>query len=231
MDFTRRHKWEMEPSEAVALQKEMAGEIRLQNELPKALDRVAGVDVSYEKHGDLFYAGVVVLSFPDLAVVEEASCRQRQKFPYIPGLLSFRELPVVLEAFRSLKSDPDVVLVDGQGIAHPRRLGLAAHLGLWLDRPTIGCAKSRLCGVHDNPGPERGARVPLRDGEETIGQVVRTRDGVKPMYISPGHKVDIETAAEIALACGGGYRLPEPTRQAHLYTNRLRLADRPGCRS
>ncbi|HKL48503.1 MAG TPA: endonuclease V, partial [Desulfuromonadales bacterium] len=132
----------------------------------------------------------------------------------------------VLEAFRSLKAVPDVVLVDGQGIAHPRRLGLAAHLGLWLDLPTIGCAKSRLCGSHGEPLQARGARVPLLDGDELIGEVVRTRDGVKPLYISPGHKVDIETAADFVLTCGGGYRLPEPTRRAHLYTNRLRLADR-----
>jgi len=224
--FSRRHSWDLEPREAISLQKDLAGEVRTENDLPDKIRRVAGIDVSYEKHGDLFYAGVVVLSYPDLSLVEEASCRQRVTFPYIPGLLSFRELPAVLEAFRSLKAVPDVVLVDGQGIAHPRRLGLAAHLGLWLDLPTIGCAKSRLCGSHGEPLQARGARVPLLDGDELIGEVVRTRDGVKPLYISPGHKVDIETAADFVLTCGGGYRLPEPTRRAHLYTNRLRLADR-----
>lgn len=231
MDFSRRHSWSMEPREAIALQRELAGRIRLENDLPGSIGRVAGVDVSYEKHGNLFYAGVVVLSLPSLALVEEVGARRQVTFPYIPGLLSFRELPVVLEAFRKLRTTPELVLVDGQGIAHPRRLGLASHLGLWLDLPTIGCAKSRLCGSHEEPGPERGARVPLVDGDEVIGQVVRTRDRVKPMYISPGHKVDVDTAAELALSCGGGYRLPEPTRSAHLFTNSLRLADRQGAES
>jgi deoxyribonuclease V len=190
--------------------------------LPRPLRTVAGVDVSYEKHGDLFFAAVVVLSFPELESVEEAFAASRVTFPYIPGLLSFRELPVVLEAFRSLRTVPDAVLVDGQGIAHPRRLGIASHLGLWLDLPTVGCAKSRLCGEHPPPGTRRGDQVPLTLDGERIGTVLTTRDRVKPLFVSPGHKTDIAAATELALACARRYRMPEPTRLAHHLTNKLR---------
>jgi deoxyribonuclease V len=222
MDFSELHDWSMDYREAVRLQKELAGRVVLADHLPRTIKTVAGVDVSYEKHGDQFFAGVVVLSFPDLRVVEEAGARDRVTFPYIPGLLSFRELPVLLEAFRHLKTVPDVILVDGQGIAHPRRLGIASHLGLWLDLPTVGCAKSRLCGEHPPAGPRRGDSAPLCIEGNPVGVVLTTRDGVKPLYISPGHKVDIPAAAELVLACGTRYRMPEPTRLAHLLTNRLR---------
>lgn len=222
MDVPCLHDWSMNFREAVALQRELAARVLLVDGLHRPLQRVAGVDVSYEKHGDLFFAAVVVLSFPDLEPCEEAFAVDRVTFPYIPGLLSFRELPVVLEAFRCLHTVPDVVLVDGQGIAHPRRLGIASHLGLWLDLPTVGCAKSRLCGEHSSPGAHRGDQVPLTLDGERIGTVLTTRDRVKPLYVSPGHKTDIPTATEIALACVRRYRMPEPTRLAHLLTNRLR---------
>jgi len=137
------------------------------------------------------------------------------RFPYVPGLLSFRECPGVLGAFRKLKRQPDLMLVDGHGIAHPRRIGIAAHLGLLLDLATVGCAKSRLCGAHDEPGLERGCRAPLTDDSETIGAVLRTRTNVKPIYVSVGHRITLDEAVEHALSCGGGYRLPEPTRLAH----------------
>lgn len=222
MDFPRLHSWDLSYREAAALQRELSQQLVLRNELPETVCWVAGVDVSYEKHGQLFYAAAVVLSFPGLEVQEEASAAGRVTFPYIPGLLSFRELPIVLQAFRRLRTVPDVVLADGQGIAHPRRLGIASHLGLWLDLPTIGCAKSRLCGEHAPPGRRRGDWVPLLAEGEEIGAVLTTRDGVKPLYISPGHRVDLPAAVDLVLACGRGYRLPEPTRRAHLLTNRLR---------
>ena len=222
MQFAELHPWEMGYREAVALQRRLAERVELHPPPGWTPRSVAGVDVSYEKHGDLFFAGVVVLRLPDLTPLATAAAHDRVTFPYIPGLLSFRELPVLLEAFRRLPLVPDVVLVDGQGIAHPRRLGLASHLGLWLGIPTVGCAKSRLCGEHPPPGRRRGDRVPLCQGGEEIGAVLTTRDNVKPLYISPGHRMDIATAVDLTLACGGRYRLPEPTRQAHLLTNRLR---------
>lgn len=222
MDFSELHEWTVEYSEAVVLQRELAARVRLDCPLPDPIRTLAGVDASYEKNGDHFFASVVVLSYPDLQVLEIASASSRVTFPYIPGLLSFRELPVVLEAFRNLKTLPDVVLVDGQGIAHPRRLGLASHLGLWLGLPAIGCAKTRLCGECEEPGPRRGDRVPLWLGGEEVGRVLTTRDGISPLYISPGHLVGIEEATELVLNCCRGYRMPEPTRLAHLETNRRR---------
>jgi deoxyribonuclease V len=223
VQFRELHGWDLSCLEAIALQKELAGKISLQDELPSFPETVAGVDVSYQRHGELFFAAVVVLRLADLTVVEEVTSCRRTTFPYVPGLLSFRELPVVLDAFRRLQQAPDAVLVDGQGIAHPRRLGLASHLGLWLDLPTIGCAKSRLCGDHGAVGSQRGDRVPLLlDGDE-IGAVLTTRSGVKPLYISPGHRISVTSAAELILCCGGRYRLPEPTRRAHHLANRTRL--------
>ncbi len=222
MDFPFLHDWQMDYRQAVALQRILAERLVCRNCLPRPVRTVAGVDVSYEKHGQLFFAGIVVLSLPALEVLEEASAVGRVSFPYIPGLLSFRELPILLEAFRSLRTVPDAILVDGQGMAHPRRLGLASHLGLWLELPTVGCAKSRLCGEHPEPGERRGDQVPLRLAGEDVGVVLTTRDRIKPLYISPGHKIDIAAAADLVLACGRRYRLPEPTRLAHHLTNRLR---------
>jgi len=209
--------------EARELQRELAERVVVEDRLPRTVRLVAGVDVSYERHGDLFFAGVVVLSLPDLVVIEEAGASDRVSFPYIPGLLSFRELPVVLAAFRRLRTVPDAVLVDGQGIAHPRRLGIASHLGLWVNLPTVGCAKSRLCGDHTAPGRQRGDVVPLILEGSPVGAVLTTRDNVKPLYISPGHQTDIASSVELVLACGTRYRMPEPTRLAHHLTNRLRI--------
>lgn len=222
MNFPLLHDWAVDYRQAVALQRELAERVSLQSTLPAPLATVAGVDVSYEKHGDLFFAGIVVLSFPALEVVEEASACGRIAFPYIPGLLSFRELPILLEACRRLRTVPDAVLVDGQGVAHPRRFGLASHLGLWLQRPTVGCAKSRLCGEHAEPGRRRGERVPLVHRGEEVGTVLTTRDGVKPLFVSAGHAIDLPSATELTLACCRRYRMPEPTRLAHHLTNRLR---------
>ena len=159
-----------------------------------------------------------------LEVVERVGVVERVTFPYVPGLLSFRECPPVLAAFEKLKTVPDVVMCDGQGIAHPRRIGIASHLGLWLALPTIGCAKSLLCGTYEEPGPERGARSPLIDKGEVIGAVVRSRARVKPLYVSPGHLCDLESAVNVVLACSVKYRLPVPARLAHETVNDLRRA-------
>ncbi len=159
-------------------------------------------------------AGVVVWDVEAKVVVEEQTACMRVRFPYVPGLLSFREAPAVLAAIGKLQVQPDVVLCDGHGYAHPRRFGLACHVGLWLDRPSLGCAKSRLTGTHDEPAPRRGAVAPLWDGDEQIGQVLRTRDRVKPVYVSIGHRIDLATAVRLVLACATRYRLPEPIRLA-----------------
>ncbi|MDG5467859.1 deoxyribonuclease V [Deltaproteobacteria bacterium IMCC39524] len=223
MKFSPLHSWNLSTKEAIALQKELAKHIVLHDFVPVAPRVVAGVDVSYAKIATQFHAAVVLLDYASMEILETAAASGDVNFPYVPGLLSFRELPILLQAFRKLKTVPNVILVDAQGIAHPRRLGLASHLGLWLDLPTIGCAKSRLCGEFEEPAPEKGAWTSLRDGEESIGRVLRTKNRVKPLYISPGHKIDCRRSGEIVLQCGRGYRLPEPTRQAHLLSNRVRL--------
>jgi len=177
--------------------------------------QVAGVDVGFEQDGAVTRAAVVVLSFPELKPVEHAIARQPTRFPYVPGYLSFREIPAVLVALKKLKTKPDLLLCDGQGLAHPRRFGLACHLGLLTDRPSIGVAKSLLIGEHGRLAQKRGSWVPLKDGEETIGAALRTRDGVKPVYVSIGHRISLETAIDYVLRCTTKYRLPETTRAAH----------------
>ena len=223
MNFPDLHPWPTRAREAIALQRQLAAQVSLSCGPTLRPRRVAGVDVSHEIHGQRLFAAVVVLSWPDLQPLATASAEAEASFPYIPGLLSFRELPVLLEAFRRLPLRPDLVLVDGQGVAHPRRLGLASHLGLWLELPTIGCAKSRLCGEHGPPGLYKGDQVPLIvDGEE-LGALLTTRDKVKPLYLSPGHRIDLAGAIPLVLSCTPRYRLPEPTRLAHQLTNQLRL--------
>lgn len=184
---------------------------------------MAGTDVSTQ--GDRAYATAVVLSFPDLSVVEVRGAETPLSFPYVPGLLSFREIPSVAEALRRVESEVDAVICDAQGLAHPRRLGLASHLGLLLDMPCIGCAKSRLVGKHEEPGREKGSAVDLMDRGEIVGKVVRTRDGVSPVYVSVGNRIDLESSVELVLACCTKYRLPETTRQAHNAANRLRRGE------
>jgi deoxyribonuclease V len=209
------HKWNLSPAGAISLQKKLAPRVIPRGRL-KNIRLVAGCDISSSIYSDEARAGAVVLSFPGLEVVEEKVVKGRVNFPYIPGLLSFREGPLLLEAFSLLKSDPDVVFFDGQGFAHPRRFGLASHLGLWLDRPSVGCAKSRYVGEYEEPGRERGCWSPLKDkNTETIGAVLRTRTGVKPIFVSIGHKVDLEEAVRLTLLVHGGYRIPQPTRLAH----------------
>ena len=220
------HAWDLSPRDAIALQNSLRTRVRLQTP-PGCLRTVAGADISFNKHDDTLYAGIVVLRLPDLVAVEEVGVITRTKFPYVPGLLSFREAPAILEAWELLRAEPDAVLFDGQGIAHPRRFGIAAHVGLWLDRPTWGCAKSLLVGRYEEPAAARGSSSPLLDKGETIGAVLRTKDGVAPVFVSPGNWMDLETAVALTLRCGGGYRVPEPTRRAHLLVNALRRGERP----
>ena len=189
---------------------------------PRSVRRVAGADISYDRGSDHFFAAIVVLALPGLEIVETASAEGRSPFPYIPGLLSFREGPLLMRAFRKLKARPDLVLFDGHGIAHMRGIGIASHLGLLLDLPAVGCGKSRLVGEHAEPGARVGAQTPLRYEDRTIGAVVRTRKGVKPIFVSPGHRIGHAAAVRWTLKCCAGYRLPEPTRQAHLLSNELR---------
>ncbi|HUD70367.1 MAG TPA: deoxyribonuclease V [Dongiaceae bacterium] len=229
------HPWPRDPAAARALQAALAERVSLRG-APRRVTRVAGADVAFMPGGTHLVAAVVVLDFPRLLPVESAVVRRRVRFPYVPGLLSFREAPAILAAFERLRSRPDLLLCDGQGIAHPRRLGLASHLGLLLGIPTVGCAKSRLVGAHAEPGLRRGHRAPLLFGGRQVGWVLRTCDRVRPLYVSPGHRMSLAAAAAWTLACGAGFRLPEPTRLADRLVGRLAHAatigngGRPGAR-
>lgn len=196
------------------VQEELRAQVRIADEFG-ALTTVAGVDAGFEDEGATARAAVVVLSFPGLEPLDYAVARGPARFPYIPGFLSFREAPVILDALAMLAVAPDLVICDGQGIAHPRRLGIASHLGVLSGLPTIGCAKSLLVGSHPPLPDERGARVPLTHRREQVGWLLRTRPGVKPVYVSPGHRVALASAAELVMACVTRYRLPETTRYAH----------------
>jgi deoxyribonuclease V len=215
------HSWKVTPQEAIRIQEELRKRLRLR--APKGVFRtIAAADVSYSLADDRLYAAFLLFSHPDLALMESASARGRVSFPYIPGLLTFREAPILLKAFSRLKARPDLLLFDGQGIAHPRSMGIAAHMGILLDLPAIGCAKSRLFGEGAEPDPDQGSFTPLLDHGRTVGMIVRTRAGVKPVYVSPGHRVDLDTSVRILLSLCRGYRIPEPLRQAHIFVNQLR---------
>jgi len=223
------HSWNLSYSQARDCQKGLASKVRFTS-LKKPPELIAGIDCAFSKDGKKIVAAVVVLKLPDFALIETASAVRKVTFPYIPGLLSFREAPVCIAAVEKLKIKPDVFIIDGQGIAHPRRLGLAAHLGLFFDKPTIGCAKSRLTGTYEEPGLEKGSHALLKDKSdvvstqyETIGAVLRTRTNVKPVFVSVGNKCRLRDAIEITLACAVKYRLPEPTRLAHQLVSKLRL--------
>lgn len=220
------HAWNLSPSEAIALQRDLAAQVRCADDLGP-VRTIAGVDVSMQRFADEGFAAIVVLSVPDMAVMEVAGARLPLTMPYIPGLLSFREVPLVLAAYERLEIKPDLLMVDGHGRAHPRRIGIASHLGLVLDRPTIGCAKSLLVGTHESLAEARGSTAALVHHGETVGYAVRTKDRVNPVFVSCGHRVSNETAVRWVLDCARGYRLPEPTRQAHLASNALRRAGQP----
>jgi deoxyribonuclease V len=206
------HPWGVSPEEAMAIQQELRGKVSTERGFDE-IQTVAGVDVGFK--GDMARAAVVVLSYPGLEPLAQSVAEVPVQFPYVPGLLAFREAPAALAALEKLTTEPDLFIFDAQGLAHPRRMGLATHLGVLIDRPSIGCAKSRLCGDHAELPTEAGSYTTLYDGDEVIGAVVRSRTGVAPLYVSIGHKVDLETAIEVVLQCCRGYRLPETTRYAH----------------
>lgn len=210
----RRHPWPRTVAQARALQERLRGHVVARDRLG-AVRAVAGIDVGFEDGGRITRAAVVVLDFPALTLREQAIARVPTRFPYVPGYLSFREIPAALAALAKLKARPDLLLCDGQGLAHPRRFGLACHLGVLTGIATIGVAKSRLIGEHATLPRAKGSRVPLRDGSEVIGTVLRTRAGVRPLYISVGHRVSLKTAIRYVLRCTPRYRLPETTRLAH----------------
>jgi deoxyribonuclease V len=215
------HSWDLTPKKAIQIQIELAGKLEFLP-LSQKICLVAGADISCSKKDPLLYAAVVVLDITTFKIIEVQYEVGEVSFPYIPGLLGFRELPILCKAFEKIESKVDVVVCDGQGIAHPRRLGLAAHLGLFLNIPTIGCAKSRLVGDFDIPAQVRWATSPLIYKENEVGKVMRSRLGVNPLFISPGNRMDIEGSIGIVKQCTTKYRLPEPTRLAHLFVNRLR---------
>ena len=208
------HDWRLTPAQAIALQKKLAGQVIVGDQLGE-IKRVAGIDVGFESNNTITRAAVAVLSFPQLMLVDYSVYRTPTEFPYIPGLLSFREIPAVLKAMATLKQAPDLVLCDGQGLAHPRRFGIACHLGVITGLPTIGVAKTRLFGQYADPPQQRGRWTMLKDNGDTLGVVLRTRINVKPLYISVGHKIALETAIAYVMACTPRYRLPETTRWAH----------------
>ncbi len=208
------HQWDLTPQAAIALQNELAAQVIHDTPIDlAAVELIAGVDVSVRDY--VSRAAVVVMRFPSLEIIETVTASQPTPFPYIPGLLSFREGPVLLQAFAQLQHTPDVYMFDGMGRIHPRRLGIAAHIGLWLDAPTIGCGKTHLVGNYDPPGSEAGEYSLLTHKGEQLGVVLRTRRNVKPVYISPGHLCDIESARLLTIACTTKYRLPQPIRAAH----------------
>ncbi len=209
------HTWQLNVAQALDIQRRLSKQVSWTGEVIEP-SFIAGVDIAVGKANEMAQAAVVVLSHPELRLVAIELVQGRLEFPYIPGLLSFRESPLILAACRKLSLTPDLIIVDGQGVAHPRRLGLASHLGLFLDVPTIGCAKSRLCGSHIIPGEESGNYTELVDSGEVIGAALRTKTGVKPLYVSTGHKISLKNAIYWVLQCCRGYRLPEPTRLAHL---------------
>ncbi|MBI4579879.1 MAG: endonuclease V [Planctomycetes bacterium] len=215
------HRWSLTPRQAIALQQRLRGRVRVEP-LVWPVRRVAGADMAFSPDGRRCVAGVVVYDLQTHEVVEQALAWRDVRFPYVPGLLSFREAPAVLAAVRKLKIPPDAFILDAQGYSHPRRLGLASHVGLLMESPTVGCAKSRLCGTHDDPPAWPGTFAPLRDGDEVIGAVLRTRPGVKPVYVSVGHRVTLDDAVRLVMTCVTRYRVCEPTRLAHQLVTRHR---------
>ena len=223
--YRNLHSWSVTPSEAQAIQNRLRAAVRVEPLDVGALRTVAGADLSFDKGSDTVFAGVVVLRLPTMELVEKAGVRTQAVFPYIPGLLSFRETPPILEAWEKLGTRPDALICDGQGLAHPRRFGIACHLGLLLDLPAVGCAKSILTGRHGPVGEAPGDWAPLTDRGEVIGAALRTRAGVSPVYVSVGHRCDLPSAIALVQRCAGPTRVPETTRHAHLFVNALRRGE------
>lgn len=222
MRVTSLHSWAVNPIQAIAIQKDLSERIDLRLPRDFSLRYVAGADVSVDRERERIYAAVVVLSVPDLMVVEIRQSAMPPEFPYVPGLLTFREGKVLAAAFEQVQTPCDLVVFDGQGLAHPRGLGIASHFGLLLGIPTVGVGKSKLVGDYGEPGPDKGSSSPLLYKGERVGTVLRTRRGVRPVFVSPGNLIDHASAVDVVLGTCTRYRLPEPTRQAHLEAGRLR---------
>ncbi|HUU13352.1 MAG TPA: deoxyribonuclease V [Terriglobia bacterium] len=218
-----RPRWNLSPRQAARLQERLRERVVLEDDF-KTIRYVAGADLAFDPETDQAFAGVIVYRFPEVEEVERRSARRKLRFPYVPGLLSFREGPALLAAFARLRTEPDLILIDGHGRAHPRLFGIACHLGVLLDKPTIGCAKSLLVGTHYEPGAKAGSSSPLVYHGDRVGVVLRTRDGVKPIYVTTGHRVSLDTAVRLVRQCLDGYRIPKPTRQADHYVRDLRRA-------
>jgi deoxyribonuclease V len=222
MQYRELHPWHVSVTEAQRIQQRLRRHIQVGTYV-RDIHHIAGADIAIAPATATIYAGVVVLDYGTLAVVERKSLVSSTDFPYIPGLLSFREAPALLQVFAQLDTTPDDVVFDGQGIAHPRGLGIASHMGLLLDVPAIGCAKSRLTGRHEEPPPHRGAHTPLYGGYgQVLGAVLRTKDRTRPVFVSVGHKIELSQALDILLHCHRGYRIPEPTRLADQYVGTIR---------
>ncbi len=226
MKYLKLHPWNVNYKEAVEIQKRLKKQIILKNSFKNLNGKlIAGADVSYDKEIDRFYAGVVVFELQTMQKIEEVTASGKVSFPYIPGLLSFRESPILLRAFSKVKKTPDIIILDAQGIAHPRGIGLASHIGLLLNKPSIGCAKTRLIGEYDNVGKEAGCYSQLTIKGKAVGVVLRTRKNVKPVFVSPGHKIDLAMSIDLVLKSCRGYKLPEPTRQAHNLVTKVRKGE------
>lgn len=221
MKIRQLHEWNVTPERAREIQNELRDKIKLQR-LSAPIRLVAGADVSYSRKLERCFAAVTVFEYPAMRIVEQCNAIGEVSFPYVPGYLSFREAPILLKALERLSSLPDLMMFDGQGIAHPRQMGLATHLGIILDRPTIGCAKTRLFGQYEMPMEIQGCWTELRERGKLIGAVLRTRDRVKPLFVSPGHKITLDEAIEWVLRTITQYRIPEPIRRSHIAVNQLR---------
>ena len=216
-------RWNLTPREAMRVQARWRERVILDDQFG-TIRTVAGADLAFDPETNLAFGGVIVYRFPEMEEVERRMARRKLRFPYVPGLLSFRESPVLLAAFARLRTEPDLILIDGHGRAHPRLFGIACHLGVLLDKPTIGCAKSLLVGEHDEPGTRAGSTAPLVFHGERVGIVLRTRDNVKPIYVTIGHRVALESAVSLVRQCLDGFRIPKPTREADHYVRELRRA-------
>ena len=221
MKYKNLHPWNINPKEGIKVQKRLKNKL-IFNEGKFSIEKICGTDVSYDKSKNMLFSAVIVLSYLDMNVIEEQTAVTECTFPYVPGLLSFREVPALLKAFDKIKNIPDIVICDGQGIAHPRGIGLASHLGLILDLPTIGCAKKRLFGEYSEIGNSKGDYSYISDGNKNIGIVLRTRTNIKPVFVSQGYKIGINFSREIILNCCKKYRIPEPIRKAHNMVNIVR---------
>jgi deoxyribonuclease V len=218
-----RSRWDLAPREAMRLQERLRKRVVLEDRFD-AVRTVAGADLAFDPATDTAFAGVIVYRFPEMQEIERRMARRKLHFPYVPGLLSFRESPILMAAFARLRTKPDLILIDGHGLAHPRLFGIACHIGVLFDKPAVGCGKSLLVGEFKEPGARAGSTSPLIFRDERVGTVLRTRDGVKPIFVTQGHRVSLATAVRLVLACVDGFRIPKPTREADHYVRDLRRA-------